>query len=78
MTYKFTWLNNGLEITPTKISWTFAGFSTLGNGILSVDILLETTDAKFSVTLSTEGQATDRSNEAIEQLMYKLLELYKV
>lgn len=76
--YKFDWLNGGLEIIDPKISWTFAGFSKIGTGKLTVNILLETPSAKFEVELSTSGQPTDRSDAAIEALMNKLLDQYKI
>lgn len=78
MTYKFEWLNNGLEIINPKVSWVFAGFSKVGKGLLTVDVLMETDTAKFGVTLTTEGQPTDRSDAAIEVLMYNLLKPYEV
>lgn len=78
MTYKFEWLNNGLEITSTNVYWVFAGFNIEGDGLLTVDIVLETDSAKFGLTLSTVGQANDRSDEAINTLMNQLLTPYIV
>ena len=77
-TYKFEWLNNGLEITPEKIEWYFAGFDIRGGGVLTVEANLITKNSTFSVTLKTIGQPTDRSDKAIDALMYKLLEPYEV
>lgn len=78
MTYLFEHLNGGLEIVDPVITWTFAGFSKEGEGRLTVDVLLTTDKAKFKVQLSTVGQPTDRSDEAIEALMFKLLKPYEV
>ena len=78
MIYKFDWLNGGAEITDPIVSWSFAGFDTKGAGRLTVGIDLVTDSAKFYVELSTEGQATDRSDEAINALMNQLLQPYIV
>tara|TARA_R110000782_G_scaffold84289_5_gene164491 strand:+ start:1096 stop:1335 length:240 start_codon:yes stop_codon:yes gene_type:complete len=76
--YKFEWLNNGLEIETDNVYWTFAGFDIKGDGQLTLNISLETANTKFSITLSTEGQANDRSDESIGKLMNVLLTPYIV
>ena len=78
MNYKFEHLNSGLEIINPEVSWTFAGFDVRGAGTLTLNIELKTPQATYSVTLSTEGQATDRSDEAISVLMNTLLKPYVV
>lgn len=77
--YKFDWINNNLEIQPTSVFWTFAGFDIRGAGTLTLQITLKVDENNsFSVSLSTEGQANDRSDEAIEILMNALLAPYVV
>jgi len=78
MDYKFEWLNGGAVIENPTVKWTFAGFDIDGKGLLSIDVQLKTDSAIFGVRLETEGQANDRSDEAITGLMNQLLIPYQV
>ena len=78
MTYRFDWINNGLDITDPTVSWTYAGFDTEGAGLLYVVAKLETPQAVFKIELSKVGTASDRSDAAIDALLTELLAPYVV
>ena len=73
-TYNFP--NNGVTITPDNIEWSAAGFSKAGTVTLDINLINESTT--FSVQLTQEGTATDRSDEAIDGLMLLMLQPYEV
>lgn len=81
MIYKFEHLNGGAEIVDPEIFWTFAGFSRNKEGRVTsveVEVILSTQSARYSVRLTGQGEAEDRSDEAITALVNQLLEPYKV
>jgi len=78
MDYKFNWLNSGLEIENPIVTWTGAGFLRGDNPKVTIDISLITDSAKYSVQLSVNKEAVDRSDEAIDGLTLLLLQPYEV
>ena len=74
--YKFDWLNGNTEIINPVVRWTNAGFDRDLPSV-TLDISLITPTANFLVQLSTNKVATDRSDEAIDDLMLLLLEPYE-
>jgi len=76
--YKFDTLNGGITIKDATATWESAAFSIVGDGLMTLGIKIENSNTTYGIELSKVGHATDRSDEAIEQLMNYLLTPYIV
>ena len=80
-TYIIPTLNGANEIIDPILFWTKAGFSRDQTGeVVRIQITVQMTTPTFkgAVDFDVEGSADDRSNEAIDGLMLKLMDQYKL